>query len=257
MQYETFGSGIMSMKMQAETISLVDFSGVGDGHTLNMKAFKEVIYQSEHLNRPVSRFSTFPPESGSLKRLISLAKDAVIRATWRRSCRPVAQDRVVAVAQGCHRCRPAAIPQLLPTLPPPLKPANERRPKSQRVLACRCRPVCEQPLPLPACLRAEGSCRPSLAGRATRTGRVRVDNSDQFAKSGRLEEGRDVVGIVDGREQGRFGRGDWRLESSRKAEERIECQRLRFLGLLTTREMALSRRSMRERTFSSPSQRDG
>ncbi|KAK8941934.1 putative polygalacturonase [Platanthera guangdongensis] len=45
-------SGLVPTKTRATTISLTDFGGVGDGRTLNTKAFEEAIYQIEHLHRP-------------------------------------------------------------------------------------------------------------------------------------------------------------------------------------------------------------
>ncbi|XP_020698232.2 probable polygalacturonase, partial [Dendrobium catenatum] len=81
-------SGIVPMKMRAETISIVDFGGVGDGRTLNTKAFKEAIYRIEHLNRPGGTLLYVPAGvwlTGAFNltsyMTLFLAKGAVIRAT--------------------------------------------------------------------------------------------------------------------------------------------------------------------------------
>ncbi|KAL0908100.1 hypothetical protein M5K25_022570 [Dendrobium thyrsiflorum] len=81
-------SGIVPMKMRAETISIVDFGGVGDGRTLNTKAFEEAIYRIEHLNRPGGTLLYVPAGvwlTGAFNltsyMTLFLAKGAVIRAT--------------------------------------------------------------------------------------------------------------------------------------------------------------------------------
>ncbi|KAK1285754.1 putative polygalacturonase [Acorus calamus] len=44
--------GTVAMKERAETISIEDFGGVGDGRTVNTAAFREAVYRIEHLGRP-------------------------------------------------------------------------------------------------------------------------------------------------------------------------------------------------------------
>lgn len=81
-------TGFVPMKMRAETISLVDFGAVGDGQTLNTKAFEEAIYRIEHLNRPGGTLLYVPAGvwlTGAFNltshMTLFLAKGAVIKAT--------------------------------------------------------------------------------------------------------------------------------------------------------------------------------
>lgn len=81
-------SGIVPMRDRSNRISIADFGGVGDGQTLNTKAFMEAIYQIQHLNRsggtllyiPAGVYLTGPFNLTSHMTLF-LAKDAVIKAT--------------------------------------------------------------------------------------------------------------------------------------------------------------------------------
>lgn len=81
-------SGLVPMEARAATISLADFGGVGDGRTLNTKAFEEAIYQIEHLHRPGGTLLYVPAGvwlTGAFNltshMTLFLDKDAVIMAT--------------------------------------------------------------------------------------------------------------------------------------------------------------------------------
>ncbi|CAM8997125.1 hypothetical protein QQ045_006180 [Rhodiola kirilowii] len=81
-------SGIVPMPYRDDKISILDFGGVGDGKTLNTKAFREAIYRIEHLRRRGGTLLYIPPgvyltESFDLtsRMTLYLAKDAVIKAT--------------------------------------------------------------------------------------------------------------------------------------------------------------------------------
>lgn len=54
-------SGIVPMRIRDDKISIADFGGVGDGVTLNTKAFREAIYRIEHLNRTGGTILYIPP----------------------------------------------------------------------------------------------------------------------------------------------------------------------------------------------------
>ncbi|CAI0441179.1 unnamed protein product [Linum tenue] len=82
-------SGIVPMSYRSDNISIADFGGVGDGKTLNTKAFKEAIYRIQHLKRggggtllyiPAGEYLT---ESFNLTSHMTLylATGAVIKAT--------------------------------------------------------------------------------------------------------------------------------------------------------------------------------
>ncbi|KAL2234659.1 probable polygalacturonase [Sesamum indicum] len=81
-------SGIVPMRYRDDKISITDFGGVGDGVTLNTKAFKEAIYRIEHLHRrggtllyvPPGEYLTGPFNLTSHMTLY-LARGAVIKAT--------------------------------------------------------------------------------------------------------------------------------------------------------------------------------
>lgn len=81
-------SGIVPMRHRDENISIVDFGGVGDGVTLNTKAFVEAIYRINHLNRtggtllyvPAGEYLTEPFNLTSGMTLY-LAQGAVVKAT--------------------------------------------------------------------------------------------------------------------------------------------------------------------------------
>lgn len=81
-------SGIVPMSYRNDKISIADFGGVGDGVTLNTKAFREAIYRIQHLKRRGGTLLYVPPgvyltESFNLTSHMTLylAKGAVIRAT--------------------------------------------------------------------------------------------------------------------------------------------------------------------------------
>ncbi|XP_042039172.1 probable polygalacturonase isoform X1 [Salvia splendens] len=81
-------SGIVPMSYRNDKISITDFGGVGDGVTLNTKAFREAIYRIEHLRRrggsllyiPPGEFLTGPFNLTS-RMTLYLARGAVIKAT--------------------------------------------------------------------------------------------------------------------------------------------------------------------------------
>ena len=81
-------SGIVPMKHRDENISIADFGGVGDGVTLNTKAFREAIYRIRHLNRtggallyiPSGEYLTGPFNLTS-RMTLYLARGAVLKAT--------------------------------------------------------------------------------------------------------------------------------------------------------------------------------
>ncbi|XP_057968554.1 probable polygalacturonase [Malania oleifera] len=81
-------SGIVPMRYRNDKISITDFGGVGDGRTLNTKAFREAIYRIEHLRRRGGTLLYIPPGvylTGSFNltsyMTLYLAKGAVIKAT--------------------------------------------------------------------------------------------------------------------------------------------------------------------------------
>ncbi|XP_073131704.1 probable polygalacturonase [Henckelia pumila] len=81
-------SGIVPIRYRSDVISLEDFGAVGDGVTLNTKAFQEAIYRIQHLGRPggsllyvpAGEFLTGPFNLTSHMTLF-LARNAVIKAT--------------------------------------------------------------------------------------------------------------------------------------------------------------------------------
>ncbi|KAJ9555709.1 hypothetical protein OSB04_010323 [Centaurea solstitialis] len=81
-------SGIVPMVYRNDKISITDFGGVGDGRTLNTKAFREAIYRIEHLRRRGGTLLYIPAgvyltESFNLtsRMTLYLARGAVIKAT--------------------------------------------------------------------------------------------------------------------------------------------------------------------------------
>ncbi|CAI0408673.1 unnamed protein product [Linum tenue] len=81
-------SGIVPMRYRNDKISIADFGGVGDGKTLNTKAFREAIYRIQHLKRRGGTLLYIPPgeyltESFNLtsRMTLYLARGAVIKAT--------------------------------------------------------------------------------------------------------------------------------------------------------------------------------
>lgn len=81
-------SGIVPMRYRYDKISITDFGGVGDGRTLNTKAFREAIYRIQHLRRRGGTLLYIPPGeflTGSFNltshMTLYLARGAVIKAT--------------------------------------------------------------------------------------------------------------------------------------------------------------------------------
>ncbi|KAL6174835.1 hypothetical protein ACLB2K_051480 [Fragaria x ananassa] len=81
-------SGIVPMKYRYDRISIADFGGVGDGVTVNTKAFRAAIYRIQHLHRRGGTLLYIPPgvyltESFNLTSHMTLylARGAVIKAT--------------------------------------------------------------------------------------------------------------------------------------------------------------------------------
>lgn len=81
-------SGIVPTGHREENISIADFGGVGDGVTLNTKAFREAIYRIKHLNRtggtllyiPSGEYLTGPFNLTS-RMTLYMARGAVLKAT--------------------------------------------------------------------------------------------------------------------------------------------------------------------------------
>lgn len=81
-------SGMVPMRYRNDKVSIADFGGVGDGRTLNTKAFQEAIYRIQHLRRRGGTLLYIPPgvyltESFNLTSHMTLylARGAVIKAT--------------------------------------------------------------------------------------------------------------------------------------------------------------------------------
>lgn len=81
-------SGIVPMSYRNDKVSITDFGGVGDGKTLNTKAFRAAIYRIQHLRRRGGTLLYVPPgvyltESFNLTSHMTLylARGAVIKAT--------------------------------------------------------------------------------------------------------------------------------------------------------------------------------
>ncbi|KAK1381679.1 putative polygalacturonase [Heracleum sosnowskyi] len=81
-------SNIVPMRYRKDKISITDFGGVGDGRTLNTKAFQEAVYRIQHLKRRGGTFLYIPRGvylTGSFNltshMTLFLAKGAVIKAT--------------------------------------------------------------------------------------------------------------------------------------------------------------------------------
>ncbi|XP_010541559.1 PREDICTED: probable polygalacturonase isoform X2 [Tarenaya hassleriana] len=80
-------SGIVPVRYRNDKISITDFGGVGDGRTVNTKAFRAAIYRIQHLRRRGGTLLYIPPgvyltESFNLTSHMTLylARGAVIRA---------------------------------------------------------------------------------------------------------------------------------------------------------------------------------
>lgn len=78
----------MPMRRRQNLITITQFGGVGDGRTLNTKAFLEAIFWIQHLNRKGGTLLYIPPgvwltESFNLTSHMTLflARDAVLKAT--------------------------------------------------------------------------------------------------------------------------------------------------------------------------------
>ncbi|CAN1778616.1 Probable polygalacturonase [Linum perenne] len=89
-------SGIVPMRHRNDKILITDFGGVGDGKTLNTKAFKEAIYRIKHLKRRGGTLLYIPPgeyltESFNLTSHMTLylARGATIKATQETSNWPL------------------------------------------------------------------------------------------------------------------------------------------------------------------------
>ncbi|XP_027933061.1 probable polygalacturonase [Vigna unguiculata] len=81
-------SNLVPFRNRTDIISITDFGGVGDGRTLNTKAFREAVYRIEHLRRPGGTVLVVPrgvylTESFNLTSHMTLflAAGAVIKAT--------------------------------------------------------------------------------------------------------------------------------------------------------------------------------
>lgn len=54
-------SNIVPLRYRSDNISITEFGGVGDGRTLNTKAFREAIYRVQHLPREGGTLLYVPP----------------------------------------------------------------------------------------------------------------------------------------------------------------------------------------------------
>ncbi|XP_074559667.1 putative polygalacturonase [Curcuma longa] len=89
-------SGIVPMKKRGEVVSITDFGGVGDGHTLNTAAFVSAVARIEQRNAPGGTLLYVPPGvwlTGAFNLTshltLFLAQGAVIRATRDTSSWPL------------------------------------------------------------------------------------------------------------------------------------------------------------------------
>lgn len=81
-------SNIVPLRYRSDRISITDFGGIGDGRTLNTKAFRAAVYRIQHLRRRGGTVLYVPPgvyltESLNLTSHMTLylAAGAVIKAT--------------------------------------------------------------------------------------------------------------------------------------------------------------------------------
>ncbi|XP_052170884.1 probable polygalacturonase [Diospyros lotus] len=102
-------AGIVPMTYRSENITIADFGGVGDGRTMNTKAFKKAIYRIEHLRRSGGALLYIPAgvyltESFNLTSHMTLylAKGAVIKATQDTSNWPLI-DPLPSYGRGRER----------------------------------------------------------------------------------------------------------------------------------------------------------
>nr|XP_009767931.1 PREDICTED: probable polygalacturonase [Nicotiana sylvestris]XP_016497484.1 PREDICTED: probable polygalacturonase [Nicotiana tabacum] len=102
-------SGIVPMQYRYDKISLLDYGGVGDGRTLNTKAFMEAIFRIQHLKRrggtllyvPAGVYLTGPFNLTS-RMTLYLARGAVIKATQDASQWPLV-DPLPSYGRGRER----------------------------------------------------------------------------------------------------------------------------------------------------------
>lgn len=90
-------SGIVPMKYRYDNISITDLGGVGDGATVNTKAFRAAIYRIKHLRRRGGTLLYIPPGEYLTDRFnltshmtLYLARGAVIKASQDTSYWPLA-----------------------------------------------------------------------------------------------------------------------------------------------------------------------
>ncbi|XP_021757649.1 probable polygalacturonase [Chenopodium quinoa] len=102
-------SEIVPMRNRYDKISITDFGGVGDGKTVNTKAFREAIYRIEHLGRIGGSLLYIPPGVYLTERFnltshmtLYLASGAVIKATQDTSTWPLA-DPLPSYGRGRER----------------------------------------------------------------------------------------------------------------------------------------------------------
>ncbi|KAL5165159.1 putative polygalacturonase [Glycine soja] len=98
-------SNIVPLRYRSDRISITDFGGVGDGRTLNTKAFRAAVYRIQHLRRRGGTVLYVPPgvyltESFNLTSHMTLylAAGAVIKAT-QLVCWPIAVTVVLSALE--------------------------------------------------------------------------------------------------------------------------------------------------------------
>lgn len=102
-------SDIVPLRERLDKISITDFGGVGDGKTVNTKAFRAAIYRIEHLRRRGGTLLYIPPGVYLTDRFnltshmtLYLASGAVIKATQDTSIWPLA-DPLPSYGRGRER----------------------------------------------------------------------------------------------------------------------------------------------------------